>query len=107
MGAAAAAFKEAGNKDFVSFKKAAADRAGPFAVAAEAVNAAAYVHETVFAAVQGGEGHGAYQLPVFQLGGTYRAGLGIAGRAFAAGFKVAAFAGPYTPAPCPRGNSYA
>ena len=105
MGTAAPAFKEAGDKDLVFFEDYAADRAYPVPVSAEAVNAAADVHEAVFAAVQGREGQRAYQLSVFQFGGTYRAGLGIAGLTFGAGLELAAPVEPAVPpAACSQGG---
>ena len=52
MGAAAGAFKEAGDQDFVAFKNYSADRADPVAIAPEAVEAAFDVHETILAAVE-------------------------------------------------------
>ena len=107
MGTAAPAFKEAGDEDFVSFEDYTADRTYAAPVSAKAVNAAADVHETVFAAVQGRESQGADQLPVLQLGGTYRTGLRITGRTFSPGFEVVASAGPDSPSPSsPCGNPH-
>ena len=68
MGTAAPAFKKTGNEDFIVFENFAADRAYPVTVSFETVDTSADVHETIFAAVQGGEGQGADQLPVFQFG---------------------------------------
>ena len=67
------------------------------------------MHKPVFAAVQGGEGHRTYQLPALQFSGTYRAGLGIAGRTFAWGFVIAA-SGPQAESSSPsskNGNTQA
>jgi len=68
MGAAAGAFKKPGNEDFVFFEDFAADRANAVPVSVEAVDAAPYMHEPVFAAVQGRKGQGADQFPLFQFG---------------------------------------
>jgi len=54
----------------------------------KAVKATFDVHEAVFAAVQRGERRGTYQLPGPQFCRADRAGLRIAGSAFASGFKV-------------------
>ena len=68
MRTAADAFKETGNEDLVSSEYYTADRAYPLSFSHKAVNASAYVHKTVFSAVQGREGMRANQLPVFQFG---------------------------------------
>lgn len=68
VGAAARAFKETANKNFLSVQNNTADRAYPVPISAKAVNAAFYVHEAVFAAVYGRVGHGAYKFPVSEFG---------------------------------------
>ena len=78
MGAAVGALKEAGNENFVSTQKRAADRADTLPVAPDAVKASADVHEAVFAAVKGREGHRANQFPAFQFCGAHGADLRVA-----------------------------
>ena len=107
MGAAARTLKEAADKNFVSFKNNAADRALPIPLSNEAVNAAPDVHEPVSAAVQGGESQGFYQLSVLQFGAAYRAGLGISGCAFTTGFGTAAAPEPDSLYPSPGGDTHA
>jgi len=51
VGTASSAFKKAGNQNFVSVQNNAADRAYPVPISAKAVDAAFYVHEPVFTAV--------------------------------------------------------
>ena len=86
MGAAAPAFKQAGNEYFVSFKDNAADRAYPVPITPYAIEAAPYMHEPVFTAVQGRESDGADEFTIVKFGGAYGAGLGITGHAYAPGF---------------------
>ena len=99
MTAAARAFKKAANKDFQPLKNSAADRAYPIPVSAKAVRASPDVHEAIFAAVHRRKGRRADQLPAVQLGGADRAGLGVAGRAFAFGLKALALAEPLSASP--------
>ena len=86
MGAAAGAFKEAGNEDFISFKNDATDRAYPITIPAEAVKTAFNMHETILAAVQRRESGGAYCFSIAQLGRAYGANLGITRGAYTLGF---------------------
>jgi len=97
MRTAARPLKKPGNKDFIFFKNDTADRAYPVTVTVETVNTAADMHKPVFAAVQRGEGQGAYQFSFFQFGGTYGTGLGFSGYAFAPGFKAPVFPVPAAP----------
>jgi len=90
VGAAAGAFKKAGDKDFITFKNYSAHGAYPVAIAPEAVEAAFDVHETILAAVQGREGGGAHQFSFLEFRGADRADLGISGQACASGFPAAA-----------------
>jgi len=90
VGAAAGTLEKAGNQDFVGTQYFAAYGADPIPVALETVNAAFDVHESVFAAVKGREGQGAYQFAVVQFCGADRAGLGLAGHAYAPGFNAPA-----------------
>ena len=89
MRSPAYALEKPGNEDFVSGKNRAADRANPVAISAEAVYAAAYMHEAVFASVQRGEGMGADQLANIQLCRADRAGLGFTGNTLSTGFSAA------------------
>jgi hypothetical protein len=61
VAAAAGALKHAGNEDITHSKGGAADRAVARAAAFDAVGAASYVHEPVFAAVQRRKSRGADQ----------------------------------------------
>jgi hypothetical protein len=71
-------FKDPGHKDFVIPEPGSADRADPEPVPFKAVNAALDVHQPVCAGKRR-IGHGFYQFPFFQPGGTDRAGLGRSG----------------------------
>jgi hypothetical protein len=62
MGTAAGALEHPGNKDFTVAEDSAADRAEPFYVTIQAVYAAAYVHQAVFAPGNRWKGQGFYQL---------------------------------------------
>ena len=89
MGALAGAFIKAGNEYLVPVEDASADRAKAFtAVLLQAVNAAPDVHEAILSAVQRGKRRGTYQLPWPQFCRADRAGLRVAGHAFAGGFKA-------------------
>jgi len=90
MGPAAHSFKKPGDENFVRVKNDAADRADPVAVSAKTVNTAAYMHETVFAPVQGGEGMGTNKFSIIQFCRTYGAGLGLTGHTFSPGPGVMA-----------------
>ena len=68
MGTAAGPLKEAGNQDLVLSENQAADRTYPFTASAQAVNAAPYMHESVFAAIDRRESRRFYQLPLVQFG---------------------------------------
>jgi hypothetical protein len=86
MGAAARALKEAGDENIVSSKDDSANRTHTVAITLQTVNAAPYVHEAVFAAVQGGKSRGTNHLPVVKFCRANRAGMGIAGHTFTTGF---------------------
>jgi len=105
VGAAAGAFKKTGNEYFISFKDNAADRANALAIAAYTIEAAAYMHETVLAAVQGRESHGADQFPIIKFGGAYGACLGITRHAYAVGLPFPA--APQKAGVCPGRNTHA
>jgi len=89
MGFAPSAFKKATDKDFVSAKNFGADRTYPIAFAAQTAYAAAYVHEAIFAAIEGREGMRTHQLPFDEFHRAHRASLRIAGRAFSRAFATA------------------
>jgi hypothetical protein len=106
MGAAARPLKHARDQNFFVAQHKAADRAHPLPVPEQTVHAAPDVHEPVPAAVQGRESRGTHQFAFFKFGGTNRAGLRIAGHAFAFGLVPAASARtPETHSP--RGYAYA
>ena len=71
--------KKFGNEDILTLKNYPADRAYAVTVAYKAVDAAADMHEPVFAPVHRGERRGTDQLPGFKLRGTDRADLRVAG----------------------------
>jgi len=93
MRTAAGTFKKAADEDFIAEQNCSANRANAIPFSAEAVDTALYMHEPVFAAVQGGEGGGAYQFVVVEFGGTYRAGLRIARCTFSPWLQAVTFPG--------------
>jgi hypothetical protein len=93
---AAGAFKHPGDEDVLCPKTGTADRADPVPFTIEAVHAAPYMHEPVLPPGKGRKCRGFYQFSRRQFGGTYRAGLGGAGVAFARSLLLAP--PPRTPA---------
>jgi hypothetical protein len=72
-------FKYPGYQNIVNGEGYAADRAEPLQIAANAVQAAAYMHQAVFAPGYGRKSQRLNQLAAFQLGRTDGTGLRIAG----------------------------
>jgi hypothetical protein len=89
MGFAPSAFKKAADKDFISAKNSGTDRTYPVAFAAQTAYTAAYVHKTIFAAIEGREGMGTHQLPFDEFHRAHRASLRISWRAFSRTFAAA------------------
>jgi hypothetical protein len=74
----AGALKNSGDKDFIIPEPGSANRADPEPFPFKTISAALNVHKPVRTGKRG-VGHGFYQLPLFQPGGTNRTGLGRAG----------------------------
>jgi hypothetical protein len=71
----------------------AADRANPIPFPRQAVDAAFYMHKTIFSAVKGRKGHGFYQFAFVKSGTTDRTGMRIPWKPYAAGLKALALVG--------------
>ena len=79
MGAVEAALEHAGNQKLAAVEHSVTDRAIPFIFSGQAIQAAPYMHEAVFAPGNGRKGKGFNQIALVQFIGTDGANLGIAG----------------------------